>query len=64
MYFEDIDRANGDLSALQIVPLRAHRFSLIYPERDLEWVGETLARESRRFGTVLDQYPEGRLNLR
>ncbi len=65
MYFVDIDQGNGDLAALEIVPLRAHRFSLIYPSRkDLEWVGETLIRESRRFGTVLEKGPEGRLNLR
>ncbi|OAP39909.1 poly-gamma-glutamate biosynthesis protein [Sinorhizobium glycinis] len=65
MYFADIDRANGDLSALNIVPLRAHRFSLVCPSgRDLEWVSEMLARESRRFGTVLERGPDGRLNLR
>ncbi|PDT83225.1 CapA family protein [Sinorhizobium sp. BJ1] len=64
MYFADIDQA-GDLSALEIVPLQAHGFSLVDPSgSDLEWISETLARESGRFGTVLEQRPDGRLNLR
>jgi len=65
MCVADINRTNGDLSALDIVPLRAHRFSLVYPSgTDLEWIGETLARESGRFGTIIVQGPAGHLNVR
>ncbi|ASY72840.1 Capsule biosynthesis protein capA (plasmid) [Sinorhizobium fredii CCBAU 83666] len=65
MYVVDINRTNGDLSALEIVPLRARRFSLVYPSgRDLAWIGETLARRCRRFGTVIAQGPAGHLHVR
>ncbi|MBB4187181.1 poly-gamma-glutamate synthesis protein (capsule biosynthesis protein) [Sinorhizobium terangae] len=64
MYFAGVNPANGELSALEIAPLRAHRFSLAYPSRtDVEWVAEVLNRNSRRFGTGVRQASGWRLSL-
>ncbi|WEX90795.1 CapA family protein [Sinorhizobium garamanticum] len=64
MYFADINPANGDLTALEITPLQAHRFSLAYPAtEDVEWLAAALDRNSRRFGTGVQQEPGGRLSL-
>ncbi|KOF17732.1 poly-gamma-glutamate biosynthesis protein [Ensifer adhaerens] len=64
MYFAGVNPANGELSALEIAPLQAHRFSLAYPSRkDVEWLGETLDRNSRRLGTGVRPELGGRLAL-
>jgi poly-gamma-glutamate synthesis protein (capsule biosynthesis protein) len=64
MYFADIDTISRNLIALDIVPLQIQRFRLIRPpSRDVDWVAQTLDRESRRFGTGVSRSPEGRLSL-
>ncbi len=64
MYFANIDPANGDVTALEIVPLQARRFSLVYPSgEDMEWLCAALDRQSRRFGASLRQGSQGRLVL-
>ncbi|THK36186.1 CapA family protein [Ensifer sp. MPMI2T] len=64
MYFAGVNPANGELTALEIVPLQAHRFSLAYPSRkDVEWLAEALDRNSRPFGTGVRQEVSGRLSL-
>jgi poly-gamma-glutamate capsule biosynthesis protein CapA/YwtB (metallophosphatase superfamily) len=64
MYFVDIDRANGDLRAAEIVPLQIRQFRLARPaSTDVDWVRQTLARESRQFGTGVALAPQGRLTL-
>lgn len=63
MYFADIEPASRDVTAVEIVPLQIHKFSLVRPSGpDIDWMQETLNRESRRFGTVVQASP-GRLTL-
>jgi poly-gamma-glutamate synthesis protein (capsule biosynthesis protein) len=51
MYFVDIDAASGHLDHLALVPLQIRQFRLIHPsEADIDWMRETLDRESRQFG--------------
>ena len=64
MYFADIDLATRALSAVEIVPLQIHKFTLVRPSGpDIDWVRQTLDRESRRFGTRIAVIPPGRLAL-
>ena len=64
MYFADIDLATRALSAVEIVPLQIHKFALVRPSGpDIDWVQQTLDRESRRFGTRIAVIPPGRLAL-
>ena len=64
MYFADIDLATRALSAIEIVPLQIHKFTLVRPSGpDIDWVQQTLDRESRRFGTRIAVIPPGRLAL-
>jgi poly-gamma-glutamate capsule biosynthesis protein CapA/YwtB (metallophosphatase superfamily) len=52
MYFADLEPASGTLHALKLVALQIKNFRLSRPSRqDVEWVQQTLDRESRRFGT-------------
>jgi poly-gamma-glutamate synthesis protein (capsule biosynthesis protein) len=51
MYFADIDAKNGDLVALEMVPLQIRRFRLKQATRkDAEWLAQMLNRESAPFG--------------
>jgi len=64
MYFADIDPANGELAAAEIVPLLIERLRLARPSADdVDWVRETLTRESRRFGTKVAMTAPGKLAL-
>jgi poly-gamma-glutamate synthesis protein (capsule biosynthesis protein) len=48
MYFVDIDPETAELIEIEIVPLQIRRFQLVRPSsNDIDWVRETLARESR-----------------
>ena len=52
MYFADLEPTSGTLHALELVALQIKNFRLFRPSRhDVEWVQQTLDRESRRFGT-------------
>ncbi|MFZ2159179.1 MAG: CapA family protein, partial [Bradyrhizobium sp.] len=64
MYFADIEPATGSLAALEIIPLQIRNFQLNRPSRqDIEWMQQTLERESRRLGTGLVLDRGGRLIL-
>jgi len=64
MYFADIDRDRGDLVRLTIVPLQIRQFRLTHPSpRDVEWLQNTLDRESRSYATRVALAPDGRLEL-
>jgi poly-gamma-glutamate capsule biosynthesis protein CapA/YwtB (metallophosphatase superfamily) len=62
MYFVDIDARTRDLAALEIVPLQIRQFRLVRPSsQDVDWIRETLDRESRKFGAGVARTLEGRL---
>ena len=64
MYFADIEPATGTLTAVDIVPLQIHKFTLVRPSGpDVDWLQQTLDRESRRFATRIAVIPPGRLAL-
>ncbi len=64
MYFADIDPASRDLVALAIVPLQIRQFQLVRPSRrDIDWLQQTLDRESRRFGAGVVVTTDGDLGL-
>lgn len=64
MYFAGVNPATGELTALEIAPLQAHRFRLAYPcRKDVEWLAQTLDRNSRPLGTGVRQDLGGRLSL-
>jgi poly-gamma-glutamate capsule biosynthesis protein CapA/YwtB (metallophosphatase superfamily) len=64
MYFADIDAASKSLAAFEIVPLQIKQFRLIRPAGpDIDWVQQTLDRESRRFGSGVATKAPGRLAL-
>lgn len=64
MYFADIDPVSRTLSAAAIVPLQIRMFSLVRPSGpDIDWMRQTLDRESRRLGTSVVLTSPGRLAL-
>jgi len=64
MYFADIEPTTGTLSAVEIIPLQIRKFTLVRPSGpDIDWVQQTLDRESRGFGTRIAVTPPGRLAL-
>ena len=64
MYFADFAPASSDLVAAAIVPLQIRNFRLVCPPRqDIDWVRQTLDRESREFGTRVTMISPGRLAL-
>lgn len=64
MYFVDIEPAGRNLAAVEIVPLQIRKFSLVRPSGpDIDWVRQTLDRESRSFETSVAMISLGRLAL-
>src|SRR5450830_1826728 len=64
MYFADFHHASRDVAATAIVPLQIRKFSLVRPSGpDIDWVQQTLDRESRSFGTSVVVTSPGRLAL-
>jgi len=64
MYFAGVDAASADVVSLEIVPLQIRNFRLARPSRqDVEWLQQTLDRESRRFGARIVLNAAGRLVL-
>lgn len=52
MYFPTFDASNGALTALEIVPLRAYKFTLINAsDDDLHFTYQTLNREGKNLNT-------------
>jgi poly-gamma-glutamate synthesis protein (capsule biosynthesis protein) len=65
MYLVSLTRTTGALVSLDIVPLQVRRFRLIHaPEADIDWLQQTLDRESGRFDTHVIRSGGGRLSLR
>jgi poly-gamma-glutamate capsule biosynthesis protein CapA/YwtB (metallophosphatase superfamily) len=51
MYLPELDTDSGELRRLSMYPFQIQRFRLTKPSRaDVEWLGQTLDRECRRFG--------------
>ena len=64
MYFADIDPVRRTLTTAEIVPLQVRRFRLVRPSSpDIDWVRQTLERESSQFGTNVAESAHGRLAL-
>jgi poly-gamma-glutamate synthesis protein (capsule biosynthesis protein) len=64
MYFAGVDAASADVVSLEIVPLQIRNFRLAQPSRqDVEWLQQTLDRESQRFGARIVPNVAGRLVL-
>ncbi len=64
MYFADVDAVSGDVVSLEIVPLQIRNFRLARPSsQDVEWLQQTLDRESRSFGARFALNEHGRLVL-
>jgi poly-gamma-glutamate capsule biosynthesis protein CapA/YwtB (metallophosphatase superfamily) len=64
MYFAGVDAASAALVSLEIVPLQIRNFRLVRPSsQDIEWLQQTLDRESRRFGARVVLDVAGRLVL-
>jgi poly-gamma-glutamate capsule biosynthesis protein CapA/YwtB (metallophosphatase superfamily) len=64
MYLADIDPGSSDLVALELAPLQIKRFQLERAaSEDVNWLQQTLDRESRPFRTRVRIAPEGKLAL-
>jgi poly-gamma-glutamate capsule biosynthesis protein CapA/YwtB (metallophosphatase superfamily) len=64
MYFAGIDASSANVVSLEIVPLQIRNFRLVRPSRrDLQWLQQTLDRQSRRFGPAVVLDETGRLVL-
>ncbi len=62
MYFADLDPKSGSLCALSLVPLQIRKLRLTIPSQsDVEWIEQTLDRESGPFRTRITLASEGRL---
>ncbi len=64
MYVAGVDAASAAVVSLEIVPLQIRNFRLARPSsQDVEWLQQTLDRESRRFGVKVGLDTAGRLIL-
>ena len=64
MYFASVDAGSAAVVSLEIVPLQIRNFRLTRPSsQDIEWLQQTLDRESRRFGVRVALDVAGRLVL-
>lgn len=62
MYLVDVDPTSGEVRALELVPFQIRRFQLVRAQRDdVDWLQDTLDRESRILGTCIRQKADGRL---
>jgi poly-gamma-glutamate capsule biosynthesis protein CapA/YwtB (metallophosphatase superfamily) len=64
MYLARVDAASAAVVSLEIAPLQIRNFRLARPSsQDVEWLQQTLDRESRRFGVRVGLDTAGRLVL-
>ncbi|MDP2329865.1 MAG: hypothetical protein Q8M19_04110 [Reyranella sp.] len=64
MYIADFDTESGALAALDLVPLQIRQFRPARPSgADVDWLPQTLDRESRTFGAAVVPGSQGRLAL-
>jgi len=65
LYFASLEAATGQLTALQMAPMRARKLRLRQaPAADRQWLRTVLERISRGFGSRVDLRPDGMLALR
>lgn len=65
MYFLTVDAASGMLSRLRMIPMQTRRFRLNRASaEDARWLREVLDREGRQFGSRVEAWPGGSLELR
>ncbi len=65
MYFADIAAKSGAVSSIALVPLRIKQFKLVPASAgDIEWLQQTLNRESRQFATSVVVTSPGHLTVR
>jgi len=65
MYFPTIDAASVTLTELHMTPMQIRHFRVNRaPREGAAWLRETIDRESRRFGTEVEQEDSGSLELR
>jgi poly-gamma-glutamate capsule biosynthesis protein CapA/YwtB (metallophosphatase superfamily) len=64
MYFADVNAANGELVALEMVVLQIRRFQLVHAsDADADWLLRQLNEASRAFGSRMERKPDGMLAL-
>ncbi|HEY5760491.1 MAG TPA: CapA family protein [Steroidobacter sp.] len=64
MYFPEVDLETGDLIELTMTPTCTSRLQVNRADRNAaRWLGATLSRECRPFGTLLTQLPDDRFTL-
>lgn len=64
MYFPKLERSNGRLLALELVPIRIRHLRIERPEAaDRRWIVERLQREYRRFCGTIEENADGALAL-
>jgi poly-gamma-glutamate capsule biosynthesis protein CapA/YwtB (metallophosphatase superfamily) len=64
IYLACVDKTSANLLALELVPFQIRRFQLIRPlSKDVDWLQQTLDRESSHFRTRVRLVSEGRLAL-
>ena len=64
MYFVRLRSETGELSRLTMVPTRLKRFRLqLASAEETAWLGDTLNREGKRFGTAVRLREDGSLVL-
>ena len=64
MYLAEVESADGRLRALDMTPLKIRRFRLSRPApEDVDWLRQTLDRQSAPFGARIACAPDGRLRI-
>ncbi|MDX1710839.1 MAG: CapA family protein, partial [Rhodovibrionaceae bacterium] len=62
MIWPELDGDSGAVGACTLTPLRLRNMRLVQPaESEVRWLAQTLARQSRRFGTNVEKMADGRL---
>jgi poly-gamma-glutamate capsule biosynthesis protein CapA/YwtB (metallophosphatase superfamily) len=62
LYFASLVPGTGELAALTMVPMQARNMRLRHARAaDGQWLGAALGRISRRFGSLIEHRPDGRL---
>jgi poly-gamma-glutamate capsule biosynthesis protein CapA/YwtB (metallophosphatase superfamily) len=65
MYFADFDAESADLVDLELVALQIKRFQLnAASSEDAKWLGNTLERESMRFGVKFQRSAGNRFKMK
>jgi poly-gamma-glutamate capsule biosynthesis protein CapA/YwtB (metallophosphatase superfamily) len=64
LYLVRLDRSTGELQRLEMIPMRRQRFRLNTAQsEDIDWLGTTLDRESRRLGVGVTRSDRDTLRL-